>query len=66
MKVYLANMHAYGRVFAIDYEAADQHEAELIAHENDWEYLGELMWREECPDEVEAMIQLMATEPKRH
>ena len=66
MRVYLANMYIEDVCFALKYEVADDQEAELIADENDWEYLGEFMWEEDCPDEVEAMIELMVAEPTRH
>jgi hypothetical protein len=66
LKVYLANNHIDGIDFALRYEAADEHEAQLIAQENDWEYLGEFMWEEDCPDDVLAMLERRLLNPSLH
>lgn len=70
IKDYLANMYiddAEGSVcFALRYQASSDEEAEQIAQDNDWEYLGEFLWDESCPDEVEAIIQLRVMDPTVH
>ncbi len=62
MNVYLADFHSHGRIIALEYEAADDNEAQLIADENGWEYLGQLFWVEPCDETVEAIIQKHTSE----
>ncbi len=57
MNIYLADLYQDGKVIALQYEAADHQEAQLIADENDWDLLGELVFTEECDDMTEAIIQ---------
>lgn len=70
LRTYLANLYIEdgdrGTCFALRYEAENDQEAERIAQENDWEYLGEFLWEEECPDDVLAIIEKAVLQPTEH
>ncbi len=57
MNIYLADLHQDGRVIALEFEAEDDQDAQLIADENGWDLLGEFVFMEECDDMTEAIIQ---------
>jgi hypothetical protein len=66
MKTYLANLYIDDIRMALRYEAEDEVEAIFLAEENDWEYLGEFLWEEGCPEDVMANLEYCLTDPTVH
>lgn len=66
MKTYLANLYIDEIRMSLRYEAKDELEAISLAEENDWEYLGEFLWEEECPEDVMASLEYRLMDPTVH
>lgn len=54
------------RLMGHTYDAVDTKEAQAIAKHNGWEYVGEAVYEEECPDDVIAVVELHLTKPSIH
>ena len=65
MRLFMANRYAGGVCYSVDYEAKDEIDAERMADEHDWEYLGEFL-DEPCPDDVVAMLEFAMFDPVLH
>ena len=55
-----------GRVYCVSFEADSFEDAERVAREKGWILLGRYVCSEECPADVEAMIEKQSTNPTVH
>ncbi len=58
--MYCAQLEVNGQIWAFSFPAEDQEDAEGIAFENGWDYLGELVDDEDVSDQMLAAIDLWA------
>ena len=66
MKTYLCDWSEAGMVYCVQFEAVDWHQAERIAMRKGWTLVGEYVEEQDCPADVEAMIDRYANNPVIH
>ena len=64
MKTWLCDYEQDGVVFCVSFDAKTRVDAEKIARKRGWELLG--MFAEDCPADVEAMIEKTVTQAVIH
>lgn len=57
MRVFCADSRQNGVLFDHTYEAYDETAALKIARQQGWRFLGELVSSEDCPPDIQAMLE---------